>query len=221
MKTTELAQKIIRAADMFDLAGMEKHTAVMDEILQKVARMVPDQHQRRIMMDTLKMHPKMVPVMGGVGSMQEAIDILIDKFNVSPQAVMKKLRQHGQDEDDIKRWMSKHIDIDRTEFGNPKTCPLCGGTVTGGECDHCGADELWRESAVTNDVLKKVAGRKLNARQKKYLDKLMRENLNFKSGFDLTREQENILNNMNVFEDLLSHVDRYVGDKRLEEIYGK
>lgn len=34
-------------------------------------------------------------------------------------------------------------DIDRTEFGNPKTCPLCGGSITDGECDHCGADD-WK-----------------------------------------------------------------------------
>ena len=63
--------------------------------------------------------------------------------------------------------------------------------------------------------------RKLSAKQKSYLDKLIKQNPNFKSGFDLTQEQENILNKMNLFENLLGEVDRYVSDKRYEEMNGK
>ena len=59
--------------------------------------------------------------------------------------------------------------------------------------------------------------RKLSVKQKKYLDKLMKADPNFKSGYDLTNEQESVLNEMSLFEDLIGCVNRYVGDKRTEE----
>ena len=32
--------------------------------------------------------------------------------------------------------------VDRTKSGYVVQCPLCGATVTDGECDHCGADGI-------------------------------------------------------------------------------
>lgn len=60
--------------------------------------------------------------------------------------------------------------------------------------------------------------RKLNARQKKLLDKWMKDDSKFNG--DITQSQEDELNKISLFEDLLGCVDRYVGDKRLKELYG-
>lgn len=60
--------------------------------------------------------------------------------------------------------------------------------------------------------------RKLNTKQKKLIDGWMKADPKF-NGFNITNEQEEQLNKINLFEDLLGCVDRYISDKRLEDKY--
>ena len=63
--------------------------------------------------------------------------------------------------------------------------------------------------------------RKLNVKQKQYLDKLMDENPNFRCVDDLSNKQEDVLSGMNDYETLWSDTERYISDRRLPEIHCK
>jgi len=82
---------------------LRKRSYVLDETLRKLSEGVPEEHQKKIALKTLKMSKAGALVMGGPNH-AESVKILL-KSGMSRSAIEKLLKQYGHSDDDINDFM--------------------------------------------------------------------------------------------------------------------
>jgi hypothetical protein len=83
--------------------NLRNRNYVLGEVVSWLSEGVPEDHQKKIALKTLKMSKVGAQVMGGPGH-AESVKILL-KSGMSRSDIGKLLRQYGHSDDDIKGFM--------------------------------------------------------------------------------------------------------------------